>query len=171
MGNTNGLTSYRKKNVDAYISELDAKHQAALKAKDAELEAMNQKYIELQGKYAALSTDVIELQKDKSRVANVLIEAESTAASIIEQARGDAQREKTDLLAQLEQLREEVIDRNRFIQNLKKETVEACNMLKAKLDEAAALAEGSLEELQRRYPSPDVAECPCTGCTEEVLEA
>ena len=121
MGNSNILSSYRKKNVDAYIIDLNKQHDEALKAKDAEIEALNKQYIELQGKYAALASDVIELQKDKARVANALLEAETTAAAMIEQARGDAEREKTELLAQLEQLREEVIDRNRFIQNMKKD--------------------------------------------------
>ncbi len=158
MGNSNILSSYRKKNVDAYIMDLNKQHEDALKAKDAEIEALNKKYIELQGKYATLSTDVIELQKDKSRVANVLLEAETTAATMIEQARGDAEREKTELLAQLEQLREEVIDRNRFIQDMKKETVAACNALKDKLAEAAALAEGSFEDLNNRYAAPAQAQ-------------
>lgn len=158
MGNTNGLTSYRKKNVDAYILELGKQHQEALKAKDAEIEALNQKYIELQGKYASLSSDVIELQKDKSKVANVLIEAESTAASMIEQARGDAEKEKTELLAQLEQLREEVIDRKRLIQNIKQETAAACQAIIAKMEDATQLAQGSFEELQSRYPN-SVPEC------------
>lgn len=157
MGNTNGLTSYRKKNVDAYILELNKQHQEALKAKDAEIEALNQKYVELQGKYANLSSDVIELQKDKSRVANVLIEAESTAASMIEQARGDAEKEKTELLAQLEQLREEIIDRKRLVQNIKQETLAACQAIVAKIEASAQLAQGSFEELQDRYPS-DVSE-------------
>ncbi len=163
MGNSNILTSYRKKNVDAYIIDLNKQHEDALKAKDAEIEALNQKYIELQGKYANLSTDVIELQKDKSRVANVLLEAETTAASMIEQARGDAEKEKTELLAQLEQLREEVIDRKRLIQTLKQETAAAVEGLKAKLDEAAQLAQGSFEDLQNRYP----AESPVTECAQE----
>ncbi len=164
MGNSNILTSYRKKNVDAYIIDLNKKHEDALKAKDAEIEALNQKYIELQGKYANLSTDVIELQKDKSRVANVLLEAETTAASMIEQARGDAEKEKTELLAQLEQLREEVIDRKRLIQILKQETSAAVEGLKAKLDEAAQLAQGSFEDLQNRYPT----ETPATESTQEA---
>ena len=155
MGNSNILSSYRKKNVDAYIIDLNKQHQDALNAKDAEIEALNKKYIELQGKYAALASDVIELQKDKARVANALLEAETTAAAMIEQARGDAEREKTELLAQLEQLREEVIDRNRFIQDMKKETVAACNALKDKLAEAAALAEGSFDELSSRYAAPE----------------
>ncbi|MBR5279970.1 MAG: hypothetical protein IKU26_03255 [Clostridia bacterium] len=154
MGNSNILSSYRKKNVDAYIIDLNKQHDEALKAKDAEIEALNKQYIELQGKYAALASDVIELQKDKARVANALLEAETTAAAMIEQARGDAEREKTELLAQLEQLREEVIDRNRFIQNMKKETAAACNALKDKLTEAAALAEGSFDELSSRYAAP-----------------
>lgn len=154
MDTVNGLTSYRKKNVDAYISELQSGHLAALKDKDAQIEALNKKYNELQGQYAALSTEVIELQKDKSRVANVLIGAETTAASIIEQARGDAEREKTDLLAQLEQLREEVIDRKRLVQELKRETLNACDELKRKLEEFEVLADGQLEELQTRYPVP-----------------
>lgn len=151
MGSSNLLSSYRKKNVDAYIIDLNKQHQDALNAKDAEIEALNKKYIELQGKYAALASDVIELQKDKARVANALLEAETTAAAMIEQARGDAEREKTELLAQLEQLREEVIDRNRFIQNMKKETAAACNALKDKLAEAAVLAESSFEDLSNRY--------------------
>ncbi len=158
MGNSNILSSYRKKNVDAYIMDLNKQHEDALKAKDAEIEALNKQYIELQGKYAALASDVIELQKDKARVANALLEAETTAAAMIEQARGDAEREKTELLAQLEQLREEVIDRNRFIQDMKKETVAACNALKDKLAEAAALAEGSFEDLNNRYAAPAQAQ-------------
>ncbi len=163
MGNSNILTSYRKKNVDAYIINLNKQHEDALKAKDAEIEALNQKYIELQGKYADLSTDVIALQKDKSRVANVLLEAETTAASMIEQARGDAEKEKTELLAQLEQLREEVIDRKRLIQTLKQETAAAVEGLKVKLDDAAQLAQGSFEDLQNRYP----AEIPVTEYAQE----
>ena len=151
MGSSNLLSSYRRKNVDAYIINLNKQHQDALNAKDAEIEALNKQYIELQGKYATLASDVIELQKDKARVANALLEAETTAAAMIEQARGDAEREKTELLAQLEQLREEVIDRNRFIQEMKKETVAACNALKDKLAEAAALAEGSFDDLSNRY--------------------
>ena len=162
MGNSNMLSSYRKKNVDAYIIDLNKQHQEALNAKDAEIEALNKQYIELQGKYAALASDVIELQKDKARVANALLEAETTAAAMIEQARGDAEREKTELLAQLEQLREEVIDRNRFIQNMKQETVAACNALKDKLTEAAALAEGSFADLSNRYAAPAQAKPEAT---------
>ncbi len=171
MGNTNGLTSYRKKHVDAYISELNERYTAALNAKDAELAAANQKYIELQGRYAALSTDVIELQKDKSRVAGVLMEAETRAAAIIEAAQGDAEKEKTALLAQLEQLREEVIDRKRFIQGLKQETIDACTALKNKLDEAAQMAAGSLEEIDNRYPAPACEETTSAPCTENCPEA
>lgn len=169
MGNSNILTSYRKKNVDAYIIDLNKQHQDALSAKDAEIaalnqkhntevEALNQKYIELQGKYANLSTDVIELQKDKSRVANVLLEAETAANAMLEQARGDAEKEKTELLAQLEQLREEVIDRKRLIQTLKQETTAAIEGLKGKLDEAMQLAQGSFEDLKNRYPMESTAE-------------
>jgi chromosome segregation ATPase len=152
MGSSNLLSSYRKKNVDAYIIDLNKQHQDALNAKDAEIEALNKKYIELQGKFANLSADVIELQKDKSRVANVLLEAETAASAMLEQARGDAEKEKTELLAQLEQLREEVIDRKRLIQTLKDETAAAIEGMKAKLDEAAQLAQGSFEDLNNRYP-------------------
>ena len=37
---------------------------------------------------------------------------------------------------------------------MKKETAAACNALKDKLTEAAALAEGSFDELSSRYAAP-----------------
>ena len=40
MGNSNILSSYRRKNVDAYIINLNKQHQEALNAKDAEIDAL-----------------------------------------------------------------------------------------------------------------------------------
>lgn len=173
MGNQNGLSSYRKKYVDAYLDEIFARQSQALAEKDAQIQSLNEKnaalltqYNDLQAKYTALSAEVIELQKDKSRVANVLIGAETTAASIIEQARGDAEKERVQLLAHLEDLREEVIDRNRLISDMKRETLSLCEKMKslvsascaeftARMDEGTALAQRDFTELQANYAVPE----------------
>ena len=49
-----------------------------------------------------------------------------------------------------------------FIQNMKQETVAACNALKDKLTEAAALAEGSFADLSNRYAAPAEAKPEAT---------
>ena len=97
---------------------MEEQYSSALKHKDKEFAALESSYKELKDKYTELFSSYKLLQDDKSKIADVLIGAENTAKGIIEQAKADAEGEKSKIEEQAESLREIVVDRNRIVRDM-----------------------------------------------------
>ena len=136
------LSSYRKKFVDAYICDMEEQNAKAISERDDLIESLKAKntelvdlFNELQQKYTVLSAETQELQKEKGQVADVLMNAETTAAAIIDRAKETALKEKLELEAQSELLRQEIEQRNKVISDMKEQTAGVCCQMRRSIDE------------------------------------
>jgi len=137
-----GLKNYRKKTVDAYIEALVDDYEAALEEKDTALKAaeanaarLSARVKELQSGNNELTAKVMQLEQDKAKAAELLAGAETTAASIIAQARKSAEQEKKELAENLAKQRDELEIRTRAISDMKADTRAACDKAKAALEQ------------------------------------
>lgn len=113
------LNGFKKRQVNEYIWDLEDAHRAKIEEYESakaemqsELDALNSQYTELLEKYN-------ELQCEKAQVASVLINAENTAAKIVDEARKEGEAEKQRLDDEAEELRRTIVKRNGVIQDVK----------------------------------------------------
>ncbi|HIV02847.1 MAG TPA: hypothetical protein IAC74_04675 [Candidatus Aphodoplasma excrementigallinarum] len=122
------LFGYRKKDVNAYI--MDTAREFDKKKKQFEAEAADQagKYKDLQKKYNALDSKAAALEKERTYIADALLDAKQEAEKIVADAKVEAARMRSDLEVELEKLRAEVRSEQVHLKQIRaqaKETLEA----------------------------------------------
>ncbi|MBQ8164696.1 MAG: hypothetical protein IJZ94_04715 [Clostridia bacterium] len=140
------FNGFNKKQVTEYIASLENKYNASLKQKETDISSLENSYNELQDKYAELFDSYMVLQEEKSKIADVLIGAENRAGEIIEQAKHDAEKERSELEAQSELLREAIVDKNKILKNMK----DSANALVAEFE---ALMDSKVKEMRSMLDS------------------
>ena len=100
------LFGYRKKDVNAYI--MDTAREFDKKKKQLEAEAADQaeKYKDLKKKYNALDSKVAALQKQRTYIADALLDAKQEAEKIVADAKVEAARMRSDMEVELTSLQD-----------------------------------------------------------------
>jgi cell division initiation protein len=137
---------FSKSDVNAYIERLLSEFDVRLKEKDDEISNLKLQIREMKLRYESDAHDVESVAKEKERIASVLITAQETANSIIEEARGRADEERIQLGHTLEREREKIIDIKRDIKSIKIQITEMLEKYQGSLNESEEFIETMEEE-------------------------
>lgn len=147
------LKKYRKKYVNEYLEALNRHYTEIIEANTNEIIKLGEAYSELADSYNSLlaqhnqlSSSYIELQNEKSKVADALIKAESTANEIIACAHEQAELERRELENKSEALRENIVDKNKRIRDMRIEVTQMCNGVKAQMEAALKAITDKMDE-------------------------
>ena len=147
------LKKYRKKYVNEYLEALNRHYTEIIEANTNEIIKLGEAYSELADSYNSLlaqhnqlSSSYIELQNEKTKVADALIKAENTASEIIACAHEQAEFERRKLEAKSEELRENIVDKNKRIRDMRIEVTEMCNGVKAQMEAALKAITDKMDE-------------------------
>ena len=141
---------FSKSDVNAYIEKMVREFDQRIKEKDDEISNLKMQIREMKARYETAESESVQLSKEKERIANTLIQAQEKADAIVEEARKQAQQEKSRLDAELENEREKIIDLKRDIQSIKENVIELLTKFQSLLEQA----ESSIEETENKYFSP-----------------
>jgi len=101
---------YNKSDVNAYIEQLSEEYQSKTKEKDDELVKIRNQIKEYKTQIEDHSKKANENSDEKSKIAEVLIKAQATAESILEEAKQAAIEEKRKIEEDIEKERERLVD-------------------------------------------------------------
>lgn len=132
------LNGFKKKQVNEYIASLERKHRESLAAYDSKIKNLEDALAAADAEHAALLQQFHDLQGEKAKVADVLINAEKSASAIVENARKEAENEKIILSDEAEKLRQAVIKRNIELRNLRNESERLLDKILEDVAEATA---------------------------------
>lgn len=127
---------FNKPDVNAYIERLLSEFDMRLKEKDDEISNLKLQIREMKLRYDSDAQDIQSISKEKERIASVLITAQETASSIVEEARGRADEERIILGQTLENDREKIIDIKRDIKSIKAYMVEMLKKYQGSMNDA-----------------------------------
>ncbi len=137
---------FSKPDVNAYIERLLSEFDMRLKEKDDEISNLKLQIREMKLRYESDAQDNQSIAKEKERIASVLITAQETANSIVEEARGRADDERVQLGQTLENEREKIIDIKRDIKAIKAQVTEMLEKYQGSLVDAEEIIENMQEE-------------------------
>jgi len=140
------LFGFKKKQVVEYIENVIAKYNDTLLDKKNEHNNLLKAYEELFKKYNELALAYNAIQKDKEKIADTLINAENTARNVIEIAKHQAVEEKTKLVEQAEEARENIVVRKRMIRDLRLDLREMITNLEKEMKDSVKVLEDKLED-------------------------
>src|SRR5450756_272396 len=104
------MSGYNKEDVNEYIERILSEFDSRLKEKDDEIANFKLQLRDVRSKLDQAGTDVSAASKDREKISLVLIQAQQKADSMVEEARGEAEKEKARLEKLLEAHRENLID-------------------------------------------------------------
>ena len=136
-----GISGYNKEDVNEYIERILSEFDSRLKEKDDEIANFKLQLRDVRGKLDQAGTDVSAATKDREKISLVLIQAQQKADSMVEEARGEAETEKTRLEKLLEVHRENLIDIKRDVRDMKAHVSDLLSKYATQLGEAEALVE------------------------------
>ena len=147
------LKKYRKKHVNAYLEALNNHYKEIIEANTNEIIKLGEAYSELADMYNSLlaqhnqlSSSYIVLQEEKSKVADALIQAETTARDIISSAHRQAEFERRELEEKSESLRVNIVDKNKQLRDMRLEVTQMCNGVKAQMEAALKAITDKMDE-------------------------
>ena len=147
------LKKYRKKYVNEYLEALNRHYTEIIEANTNEIIKLGEAYSELADMYNSLlaqhnqlSSSYIVLQEEKSKVADALIQAENKANDIITSARRQAEFERRELEEKSENLRVNIVDKNKQLRNMRLEVTQMCNGVKAQMEAALKAITDKMDE-------------------------
>ena len=107
------FSGFNKKQVNEYIEKLVSQYQQSLSEKAKECDELRAKSEQLASKLNELSTAYIQAQEEKTKIADVLINAENTAKNIIAKAQEESAKERERLSIQADEKRMLIVDLNK----------------------------------------------------------
>lgn len=147
------LKKYRKKYVNEYVDALNKHYMEIIEANTNEIIKLGEAYSELADMYNGLlaqhnqlSASYIVLQAEKSKVADALIKAENTAKEIISCAQEQAEFERRQLEIKSENLRVNIVDKNKRLRDMRIEVTQMCNGVKAQMEAALKAITDKMDE-------------------------
>jgi cell division initiation protein len=145
------LKGFKKKQVIEYISGLENAHREKVEAYESEKAKMQAEIDSLNSQYAELLEKYSELQAEKAKVASVLINAENTAAEIVDAARKEGESEKQRLYDESEDLRRTIVKRNSVIRDVKDRAENIFNSLLDDVHDAVSALEEYIEQGRAQF--------------------
>ena len=147
------LKKYRRKYVNEYLEALNRHYTEIIEANTNEIIKLGEAYSELADMYNSLlaqhnqlSSSYIVLQEEKSKVADALIQAENKANDIITSARRQAEFERRELEEKSENLRVNIVDKNKQLRNMRLEVTQMCNGVKSQMEAALKAITDKMDE-------------------------
>lgn len=136
-----GMSGYNKEDVNEYIERILSEFDSRLKEKDDEIANFKLQLRDVRSKLDQAGTDVSAASKDREKISLVLIQAQQKADSMVEEARGEAEKEKAHLEKLLEAHRENLIDIKRDVRDMKTHVADLLSKYAVQLGEAEGLVE------------------------------
>jgi len=130
---TSFMGGFKKSDVNAYIEKVIGEFEKRLKEKDEEAANLENQYKEYRFKYEELLKNADQINKDRAKIAEVLLKAQEQAGSMLEQARIEAIEEKKKLEEAIEQEKEKLVDIRQEMKGLKTDVVSTLKKYEAQL--------------------------------------
>ena len=168
---TEAKKGYDKHQVEAYISEVTDQANRLLAERDAEIKSLREELDRTRISLEQVSAEYNDIKHQKESISAALINAEAKSAEILENAKKDAEAEKVRITAEADEKRNEIIERNRMIRDMKNEVAAIFDSMKQNMnysfdgiiktiDEDMARFSGELENAAAKYAVPGEAEAP-----------
>jgi len=114
---------YKKMDVNIYVEKIIKEYDEKMKTKDDEISALRNQNRELKAKCEELSKKTDEVTETRSKIADVLIQAQEKAEKILENARLESVEERKKIEVEIEKEKEKLVDIRTEIKGLKNEIV------------------------------------------------
>ena len=111
-----GALGYKSKEVEAYLIELSNKYTADVKEKDAEIEKLNAKIAELEGK-------IDGYEKERLSVADALVKAQKEAQDIMDSAVSEAEAKRAEIQADCDAINKKIADAKDTLSQMQKDAL------------------------------------------------
>lgn len=105
-----GLFGFNKKEVEAYIAGMKEDYEKELMEQTKQLQEMKVENAKLNDRINTLLNERKEVEATKQNISDVLVKAELQAKQIIDDARTQAEKEKQEVDALIEEQKEKLID-------------------------------------------------------------
>lgn len=105
-----GLFGFNKKEVEAYISSMKEDYEKELMEQTKQLQEMKVENAKLNDRINTLLNERKDVEATKQNISDVLVKAELQAKQIIDDARTQAEKEKQEVDALIEEQKEKLID-------------------------------------------------------------
>lgn len=162
---------YKKQQVSDYVEKIKNQYQEALDKKNKECENLIKEKDALAWKHSQLQASYIELQDEKNKIADVLINAENTAKEIVMQAKADAVKEKENLDNQVDEKRMLIVDLNKSIRDMKLDISKLAEGIEERFtDIVGQISQRVEEEKNYIYASVDELNRKLSDEVEEIEE-
>ncbi len=125
---------YNKNDVNEYIEQMTQDYQDKIKEKDDEIVKLRNQLKEFKAQAEENTKETYDSTEDKSKIAEVLIKAQTTAESIIEEARETASAEKRRIEQEIEHDREKIVDMKAELKKLRATVTETLRLFQSELD-------------------------------------
>ncbi len=136
-----GMSGYNKDDVNEYIERILSEFDNRLKEKDDEIANFKLQLRDARSKLDQAGTDVSTAARDRDKISLVLIQAQQKADSMVEEARGEAEAERSRLEKMLEANRENLIDIKRDVRDMKTHVADLFAKYATQLGEAESLVD------------------------------
>lgn len=143
---TSFLGGFKKSDVNSYIEQIVEEHSAEVTANEKEIETLKNQCKEYRLKYEELSQKSSQIEENRAKIADVLIQAQEKAERMVEEARIEALEERKKLEDTIEQEREKLVDIRQEIKSLKSEVVTTLKKYETQLGSFISESEGRDEE-------------------------
>ena len=125
---------YNKNDVNNYIEQITQEYQNKIKEKDDELAKLRNQNKELKSQIEDNTKKSSDNTQDKTKIADVLIKAQTTAENIINEAKNTALEEKRKIEEAIEQDREKLVDLKAELKKFKAVVTETLRLFQSELN-------------------------------------
>lgn len=126
---------YNKNDVNAYIEQTSEEYQSKIKEKDDELVKLRNQIKEYKSQIDDTSKKENESNDEKTKIAEVLIKAQATAESILEEAKQSAIEEKRKIEEDIEKEREKLVDLKSELKKLRDTVTETLRTFEKEIND------------------------------------
>jgi cell division initiation protein len=125
---------YNKRSVEQYINQLNEEFEEKLKEKEEQILQLNAQIKKYLAQLDAVNQDTSTSSESKSKIADVLIKAQSTADAILEEAKANAIKEKKEIEKLIEEDREKLVDLKTEIKKIRSSVTLALKTFEKQID-------------------------------------
>ncbi len=126
---------FTKADVNSYIERMLKEFDDRLKLKDDEIANLKNQNREIRIKYEDLERRANQMGDDRVKIADAIIKAQEKAEAILEEARQQADAEKSKLEGAIEEEKEKLVDVKKDLKFLKSTVVEMLKKFDAQINE------------------------------------
>ena len=121
---------YNKKQVDAYVSATKSQ----ITSMSTEIASLKSELESCRKKLEAVTEEYNEIKGNKEQISLALIDAQNRAAEIMENAKKEAEDEKNRLVAEADEKRDLIVERNKMLREMRLEVVALFDQMKQNMN-------------------------------------